>query len=78
MFDTALAMETMALAARGLGLGTVHIGLFDHKRVETLLGVPEGFCVIEMMPLGYPDGEVIAPPRKALAEIVYQEKFGGS
>jgi len=78
MFDTGLALENMALMANILGLGTLHIGLFDHKRVETLLGVPEGFCVVEMMPLGYPDGEVIAPPRKALAEIVYKEKFGGS
>jgi nitroreductase len=48
------------------------------QKVENLLGVPEGFCVVEMMPLGYPDGEVNAPPRKALAEIVYKEKFGGS
>ena len=50
--------KTSRLAAHALGLGTVHIGLFDHKKVETILGVPEGFCVVEMMPLGYPDGEV--------------------
>jgi nitroreductase len=66
MFDTALALENMVLAAHSLGLGTVHIGLFDHKKVEALLGVPEGFCVFEMIPLGYPDGEAKAPPRKEL------------
>jgi nitroreductase len=55
----------------------VHIGLFDHKKVETMLGVPDGFCVIEMMPLGHPDGDVKTPPRKELNEIVFKEKFGG-
>ncbi|MGP8080379.1 MAG: nitroreductase family protein [Dehalococcoidales bacterium] len=77
MFDVALAMENMALAGCGLGLGTVHIGLFDHKKVETLMGVPDGFCVIEMMTLGHPDGEVKVPPRKELNEIVFKGKFGG-
>ena len=77
MFDVALAMENIAIAARDLGLGTVHIGLFDHKKVETTLGVPDGFCVMEMMPLGYPEGEVPTPSRKDLTEIVFKEKFGG-
>jgi nitroreductase len=77
MFDVALAMENIALAACGFGLGTVHIGLFDHKKVETMLDVPDGFCVIEMMTLGHPDGDVKTPPRKELNEIVFKEKFGG-
>ena len=77
MFDVALAMENIAIAARGLGLGTVHIGLFDHKKVEAMLGVPEDFCVMEMMPLGYPDGEAKITSRKELDEIVFKEKFGG-
>ena len=76
MFDVALTMENIAIAACGLGLGTVHIGLFDHKKVEAMLAVPDGFCVVEMMPLGYPDGEVITPPRKELTEIVFKNKFG--
>jgi nitroreductase len=76
MLDVGLAMENMALAAHALGLGTVHIGLFDHKKVESILGVPEGFCVVEMTPLGYPDGESRVTPRKELAEIVFKEKFG--
>ncbi|GAI61204.1 unnamed protein product, partial [marine sediment metagenome] len=40
-----------------LGLGTVHVGLFDTKRVTSILDVPGGFCVVEMTPLGYPDQE---------------------
>jgi len=76
MFDLGIAMENLALAAHSLGLGTVHVGLFDAKKAEAVLGVPEGFCVVEMMPLGYPDGEAKAPPRKELADIVFTDKFG--
>jgi nitroreductase len=76
MFDTALAMQNLVLTAHSLGLGTVHLGLFDAKKVSKILGVPEGFCVVSMTPLGYPDQEPRTPPRKELSEIVFQNKFG--
>jgi len=76
MFDVALAMQNLALAAHALGLGTVHVGQFDAKKVTEVLGVPDGFCVVEMTPLGYPDHEGKAPPRKELSEIVFYDKFG--
>ena len=76
MFDTALAVENMVLEAHSLGLGTVHIGLFDQNKVETLLGVPDNFGIFEIVPLGYADGEVKPAPRKPLSEIVFNEKFG--
>ncbi len=75
MFDTGLAMQNLVLAAHAVGLGTVHIGAFDAKKVEGILGVPEGYCVVEMTPLGYPDLEARTPPRKELSEIVFYEKF---
>ena len=76
MFDIGLAMENLALAAHALGLGTTHVGYFDAKKAEAILGIPEGFCVVEMTPLGYPDGEAKAPPRKELTDIVFNGKFG--
>jgi nitroreductase len=76
MFDAGLAMENLALAARALGLGTVHVANFDVKKVEAILGVPEGYTVVEITPLGYPDGDTRTPPRKELTEIVFNEKFG--
>ncbi len=75
MFDTGLAMQNLVLAAHALGLGTVHVGAFDAKKVEKALGVPEGYCVVEMTPLGYPDQEARTTPRKELSEIVFYEKF---
>jgi nitroreductase len=76
MFDTALAMQNLTLAAHSLGLGTVHVGAFDAKQVAAILGVPPGFCVVSMTPLGYPDEEPPLRPRKELAETVFYDKFG--
>ena len=74
-FDVALAMQNLVLAAHALGLGTVHVALMDAKKAASVLQVPEGFCVVEMTPLGYPDQEPRPRPRKELNEIVSYEKF---
>ncbi len=76
LFDVALAMQNLTLAAHSLGLGTVHIGHFDARKIAALLEVPPGFCVVEMTPLGYPDEEPPARPRKELAAIVFSDKYG--
>ena len=76
MFDVALAMQNLSLAAHSLGLGTVHIGAFDAKQVANILEVPQGFCVVEMTPLGYPDETPPLRPRKELSEIVFYDRYG--
>ena len=76
MFDVALAMQNLVLAAHSLGLGTVIVGLFDAKKVASILEVPQGFCVVSMTPLGYPDREPGPTPRKELSEIVFYDKYG--
>jgi len=77
MFDAALATQNLVLEAYNLGLGTVIIGLFDASKAGEILEVPEGYCVVVMTPLGYPDEEPDTMPRKELSEIVSYEKFGG-
>jgi len=76
MFDVALAMQNLVLAAHSLGLGTVYNGLFDAKKAATILNVPAGFCVVSLTPLGYPDQEPAPRPRKELSQIVFYDKFG--
>jgi len=75
MFDVALAMQNLVLAAHALGLGTVIVGNFDAKKVASILGIPEGFCVVTMTPLGFPAQEGRTPKRKELSEIVFYDKF---
>lgn len=77
MFDVALAMQNAALAAHALGLGTVHAGLLDAGEAAKILGVPANVAVVELMPLGWPDGETPAPPRKDVSEFVFYERYPG-
>ncbi len=76
MYDVAIAMEHIALAAHALGLGTVHVGLnFDSKKTANILGIPPGFRAVVMTPLGYPEGESRIIPRKELSEIVFYDRW---
>ncbi|MCX8205277.1 MAG: nitroreductase family protein [Candidatus Nezhaarchaeota archaeon] len=76
MFDAALAAQNLTLAAHALGLGTLHIGWMDTRRAAQVLGVPEGYELIELIPVGYPAEQPQPPPRRSLEEQVYAEKFG--
>jgi nitroreductase len=76
MFDTGLAMQNLCLAAYALGLGTVIIGAFDHKKVEEILGFPQNVEVVAMTPLGYPTSVGSTPKRKEISEFVFYEKYG--
>jgi len=76
MFDVALAMQNLVLAAHSLGLGTVYVGRADAKEAAKILEVPEGYCFVALTPLGYPDQVRDPRPRKELAEIVFYDKFG--
>jgi len=78
MFDVGIAMQNLVLAAWASGLGTVHVGLIpDSKKVDAVLGLPDGVVSVEMTPLGYPSAEPKGPPRKEISEIVFYEKYGG-
>lgn len=76
MFDTAMAIHNLTLTAYSLGLGTLHIGAFDAKKAAQIIDVPAGVVVVELIPLGYPQGQVKSPPRKEIDEIVFYEKYG--
>ena len=76
MFDTALAVQNMVLAAHAQGLGTVIIGAFDAAGAEKVINVPKGYRIVTFFPVGVPAQEGKAPPRKELSEIVIKDKWG--
>lgn len=78
MVDAGITMEHLMLAARAEGLGTCWLGEFKENVVRDVLGVPDGWRVIGMTPLGVPDQDPKPRPRKALEEITFREKWGGS
>ena len=75
MFDTGLAMQNLCSAAHALGLGTVIIGLFDHRKAAEILSVPQNVEVVAMTPLGYPATGGGSPKRKEISEFVHQERY---
>ena len=76
MFDVALALQNLTLAACSLGLGTVHVALFDAKKAEEILGVPENVSVVELIPLGYPVEQPREIPRKEVKDFIFYEHYG--
>ena len=76
MFDTALALQNLTLAAYSRGLGTVHVGFFDTAKVKEILNVPPAVEVVELLPLGIPDEEGRPPKRRAAEELVFFDQYG--
>ena len=77
MFDCGVAMQNLCLSAHAEGLGTVIVGSFDAVKAAEVLQVPPGKAVVALTPLGLPERIPAPPKRKALAEFVYHEQYGG-
>lgn len=75
MFDCALAVQNICLGAHALGLATVIVGAFDYRAAGDLLGVPEGYHAVCLLPLGYPRRTPDPPRRKELSELVSTDSF---
>lgn len=75
LYDCALATQNICLAAHALGLGTVIVGAFNYKQAGEILGVPDNFHVVCLLPLGHPKRVPSAPARKELAELVSTDTF---
>lgn len=75
MFDIALAVENLTLAAHASGLGTVIVGGFNISKVEKILDVSGDCTVVTMTPLGVPAQKGQISPRKKLSEVIFKEKY---
>jgi nitroreductase len=73
--DVAIAMEHIALQACAEGLGSCWIGAFSQQEAKKILGVPEEYKVVALMPIGYSADSQGLKERKNLEELVDYEKF---
>ena len=73
--DLAIAIDHMTLAAVDEGLGTCWIGAFSQEQVKNILGIPDKYKVVTLLPLGFPKRERGVKSRKSLDEIVCYESF---
>ena len=63
-YDCGIAAQTFCLAAHDLGLGTVIMGVFDRKRLQEYLQVPEDQELMALIAVGHPAEVGPAPQRK--------------
>lgn len=72
------AVQNMLLAARALGLGATLTSrhLLYEAETEAALGLPPGVHSYAILPIGYPLGKFGPVGRGALADIVYEDKWG--
>ncbi len=68
--DCSIALSFMMLQATELGLGTCWMGGFEQAPVKKALELPEEYSVVAVTPLGYPESQPEARPRKPLEELV--------
>ncbi|HKV56107.1 MAG TPA: nitroreductase family protein [Candidatus Binataceae bacterium] len=76
--DCGQAVQNMATAAWGLGLGTCWVGNFDAAKIGQILGVPDGWAIFTILPFGYPSSAnpPQSRPLKPRNEVVHFERWG--
>lgn len=73
--DLAIALAYIGLAAQNEGLGTCWIGAFSQEDVKRILGIPDSYKIVALMPMGYPADPPGRKNRKPLEDIVCYERF---
>lgn len=76
MFDLGIASQSICLAAHALGLGTVIVGSLYHDKAKNVLAVDEGYELVALIPLGYPNKDPKAPERREVSEFTHEDHFG--
>ena len=75
LYDLGLVSQNICLKAWELGIGSVIVGSFDHKKAEKLLKIPEGYELVSLIPVGYPDHKPPTPKRKEMNDFVHFDTF---
>ncbi len=70
LIDIGIAIQTIALAAHALGLGTNIMLSFSPEAVKEILNPPPNWEVVALIAIGYPERIPKAPPRLPLEELV--------
>ncbi|MGB9936526.1 MAG: nitroreductase family protein [Methanobacterium sp.] len=73
--DATCAALNMMLRAYDLGLGSAWVGAFKEEDIATELNLPAHVRPVALIPLGYPDEEPKAPPRRRVEQVIYNEKY---
>ena len=72
------AVQNFMLAARGLGIGTSLTTVYRvyHNEFRAVLGIPERYEVVALVPMGRPRGKFGVAPRRPLESVTHWNAFG--
>lgn len=73
--DTAAAIQNILLRAHSLGYGTCWVGSFFDEKLSELIEAPDHVRPLAIIPIGKPDEDSKAPPKRSLEEIIHKETF---
>ncbi|MCF7858327.1 MAG: nitroreductase family protein [Candidatus Cloacimonetes bacterium] len=73
--DAAIAGEHIVLQAVELGLGSCWIGAFYHDKLADLIALPEGYKIVSLLPIGYPNIGKQKRTLKPINEVVVRDSF---
>ena len=73
--DCSIALSFMMLRAWEEGLGTCWLGAFDEEKVRAVLDIPADVRVVAVTPIGYPDEDPAAKPRKSADEVISYNNY---
>lgn len=78
IMDCSAASQNLLLAAHTLGLGAVWTGVYPYQsRIDTvrsILNIPEHIIPLNVIPVGYPEGEYIPKNKWDAGKVVYHTK----
>ncbi len=76
LVDSGIAAQNLMLAARGLGLGSVFVGIHEEGKLKQLLNIPDAIRIVGLLPLGYPAEEPKeGPVRKPLEDFCFPDQW---
>ena len=73
--DTAIAMQSMVLAAHLQGIGSCWLGDYNENNVRKLFKIPDNVKILAVIAFGYPDEEPKLKKKKKTEEIMHYNKW---
>ena len=72
------AVQNFILAARSLGIGTAFTTVYrvHEDEMRTILGVPDVFEIVALVPMGRPRGTFGIAPRRPAAQVTHWNRYG--
>jgi len=75
-YDCGMAVENMAIAAWGMGIGSCILGRINKERIRQLLSIPDKYDIDLVVALGYPAEKPVAEDMKGQSVDYHRDANG--